>query len=139
MSSVQEAVPAGFGHRFAGANANFRVVPPYWITTQTNCPEFSLEFPLKLPEAARAIRLEKNSQIFLAVKDFVEKTSKSASVTSARGEDARMKSMRSTIKDVTIPEFQVTMAKRRLLETDKKSGVKPPTGGLVTVRDVICI
>lgn len=145
MSSVQEAVRAGFGHRFAGANASSRVVPPYWITTQTNCPKFSLEFPLKLPDEARAIRLEKNSQIFQAVKNFVEETSKSASVTSARGEDARMDKMQWTLDAVTedgrkqFPEFQRAMAERRLRETDKKSGIKPPTGGLVTVRDVICI
>ena len=37
------------------------------------------------------------------------------------------------------PEFQRAIAERRLREPDKSSGIKPPTGGLVTVRHVICI
>ncbi|MEI6257569.1 MAG: hypothetical protein WCQ77_13090 [Planctomycetota bacterium] len=121
------------------------VVPPYWITAQSNCPDFSLEFPIKLPDEARAVRLEAGSAVFKAVKQFVEETSQSKSVTSARGEDARMDKMRWTLNAKTadgrpeFPEFQRALAERRLREPDKKSGVKPPTGGSVTVRDVICI
>ena len=144
-----EATRAGFGHGFAGgrsAVAGARdPVPPYWITAQSNCPEFSLEFPIKLPEQARAIRIAEGSEVFGAVKEFVEKTSRSTSVTSARGEDARMDKMRWTLEARTddgrpqFPEFQRAIAERRLREPDKSSGIKPPTGGLVTVRHVICI
>ncbi|NBW96881.1 MAG: hypothetical protein EBR28_09165 [Planctomycetia bacterium] len=144
-----EATRAGFGHRFAGvrpaATGAKDPVPPYWITAQSNCPNFSLEFPIKLPDQARAIRLAGDSEVFAAIKEFVEKTSQSKSVTSARGEDARMDKMRWTIEARTadgkpqFPEFQRAIAQRRLREADKNSGVQPPTGGRVTVRDVICI
>jgi hypothetical protein len=112
-------------------------VPPYWITAKSNCPDFSLEFPIKLPKQARATVLEKDSDVFKAVKHFVETVSQSKSVTSARGEDARMAKMRDLGPEVS--EFQRAIAARRLREPDKNSGVKPPTGGSVTVRDVICI
>ena len=56
-----EATRAGFGHGFAGGRSAVPSardpVPPYWITAQSNCPEFSLEFPIKLPEQAQAIRI----------------------------------------------------------------------------------
>ena len=147
---VGEATRAGFGHRFvagggAAAAGAQDPVPPYWITAQSNCPDFSLEFPIKLPEEARAIRIAESSEVFEAVKEFVEKTSQSTSVTSARGEDARMDKMRWTLEAKTddgrpqFPEFQRAIAERRLREPDKTSGGKPPTGGRVTVRDVICI
>ena len=147
---VGEATRAGFGHRFvagggAAAAGAQDPVPPYWITAQSNCPDFSLEFPIKLPEEARAIRIAESSEVFEAVKEFVEKTSQSTSVTSARGEDARMDKMRWTLEAKTddgrpqFPEFQRAIAERRLREPDKNSGVKPPTGGRVTVRDVICM
>ena len=70
---VGEATRAGFGHGFAGgrsAVAGARdPVPPYWITAQSNCPEFSLEFPIKLPEQARAIRIAEGSEVFGADKE----------------------------------------------------------------------
>lgn len=148
-ADVAEATRAGFGHRFAGSRPAVSgakdPVPPYWITAQSNCPDFSLEFPIKLPDQARAIRLAAGSEVFAAIKEFVEETSKSKSVTSARGEDARMDKMRWTLEAKTddgkpqFPEFQRAIAERRLREPDKNSGVQPPTGGLVTVRDVICI
>lgn len=144
-----EATRAGFGWGFGGTRRPTQgamdPVPPYWITAKSNCPDFSLEFPIKLPNQARAIRLAAGSAVFEAVKQFVEETSQSKSVTSARGEDARMDKMRSTVKATTddgrpeFPEFQRAIAERRLREPDKNSGVKPPTGGTVTVRDVICI
>ena len=141
-----EATRAGFGHRFAGAGPLAKdPVPPYWITAKSNCPDFSLEFLIKLPDEARAIRLATGSEVFGAVKEFVEKISRTTSVTSARGEDARMKKMEWTFEATTddgrpqFPEFQRAIAKHRLRERDKHSGVKPPTGGRVTVRDVICI
>lgn len=149
LSTDFEATRAGFGHRFAGAGPAVPgakdPVPPYWITAKSNCPDFSLEFPIKLPEQARAIRVATGSEVFGAVKEFVEKTSQSTSVTSARGEDARMDKMRWTLEAKTddgraqFSEFQRAIAERRLREPDKHSGVKPPTGGRVTVRDVICI
>jgi len=120
-------------------------VPPYWITARSNCPEFSLEFPIKLPDQAQAIRLAADSEVFQAVKEFVERTSQHSTVTSARGEDARMDKMRWTLEARTadgspqFPEFQRAIAARRLREPDKNSGVAPPTGGRVTVRDVICV
>lgn len=115
------------------------------LPERSNCPEFSLEFPITLPDQAQAIRLAADSDVLQAVKDFVERTSQHSTVTSARGEDARMDKMRWTLEARTadgrpqFPEFQQAIAARRLREPVKNPGVALPTGGRVTVRDVICV
>lgn len=114
-------------------------VPPYWQAADGECPPFSEEFPFNLPAGARAKKFEHNSDEYLAIKEFVERTSRASSYKSSAQEDARMNQMRMVKNADWASEFQKSIAERRLKEGQKGSGVKPPKSDFVTVRDVISI